>query len=196
MNEVNGIGNAIGENERARLRDAAIFVLLLASSAFVGCSEEHKSDRLYAKAAENVRAGDLETAVRLFEETIRDYPETEAARKAREDVSLYRSLARAEEMYPVRQVRDTVVRTARALERYRMHKRRWPETLDELIPDYLGETPIDPWRRPLLYKRKHPARGYLLATLGDDGKRGGVGPSADLFVEDGSFVRRPSEPWP
>ena len=68
--------------------------------------------------------------------------------------------------------------------------------MDELIPDYLDETPVDPWRRPLFYKRKQSSRGYLLATLGGDGKVGGTGSSADLFVEDGAFVRRLSEPWP
>ena len=61
-----------------------------------------------------------------------------------------------------------------------------------MLPDLLGEPPIDPWGRPLFYQRKPRGRGYVLSCYGSDGRRGGSGDAADIFVEDGEFVGNPS----
>lgn len=50
--------------------------------------------------------------------------------------------------------RMRTARTALAVERFRRENERWPESLDELIPDYLEEIPIDPFdEKPLKYRR-------------------------------------------
>jgi hypothetical protein len=55
-----------------------------------------------------------------------------------------------------------------ALERYRRDHGRWPETLDALVPKYLGAVPTDPQDgKPLRYKRR-PA-GVVVYWLGPDG---------------------------
>lgn len=182
---------------KARRLRTGIFLIGLTTAlvATLACSREAKAERLYEEALEKVESGELRQAVELFEETVRLYPDTEAAKRAREDVTLYRGLADAELMYPLRRAREEVVRTARALQRFRDRRRRWPEHLEQLMPDYVSQLPMDPWGRVLLYKRKGK-RGYALATLGSDGALGGRGEAADLFVEDGSFVRSPSVSWP
>jgi hypothetical protein len=82
-----------------------------------------------------------------------------------------------------------VIRTARALQRYRDRRRAWPTHLSALVPDYLDRVPWDPWGRELLYRAKPSGRGYVLACYGADGEPGGEGDDRDWLVENGSFVR-------
>lgn len=61
-----------------------------------------------------------------------------------------------------------------ALRQYQLAHDAWPDTLDELVPQYLREVPTDPFDaegRPLRYKRS--GEGYLLYSVGYDGKDDG-----------------------
>jgi len=59
-----------------------------------------------------------------------------------------------------------------AVERYRLAHARLPETLDQLVPDYLAAVPTDPFDgMPLRYKRFD--RGFLVYSVGEDGKDDG-----------------------
>ena len=63
--------------------------------------------------------------------------------------------------------------TAIALERYHLRHGNWPETLDELVPEFLPKAPIDFMDgRPLRYK---PGTNglYVLYSVGMDGKDDG-----------------------
>jgi hypothetical protein len=194
--EVNG-RNARDRENFFRARTLAVLALVsLASGTMFSCGVERKADRLYREAQEDVRAGRLESAVERYAQIVRDYPTSEAARLARSEMELYRGLAKAERMYPVREVHRIIVNAARAIERYHARRRAWPETLHDLVPGELADYPVDPWGRLLLYQRKPRGRGYLLASLGADGERGGAGELDDVFVEDGEFVRAPSLAWP
>ena len=60
-------------------------------------------------------------------------------------------------------------RVACALERYRLRHKDYPEALAELSPELLDGIPVDvPAGGPLKYRRQ--GRGYLLYSLGLDGK--------------------------
>ncbi|MBX9736749.1 MAG: hypothetical protein K2X32_07470, partial [Phycisphaerales bacterium] len=83
------------------------------------------------------------------------------------------------------------VRTMLAIERFRVDRGRYPESLGELVPDRLAEVPTDPGLQlPLVYRRIDAAtdelrRGYLLYALGFDGvDNGGTahGPQRDPSV--------------
>jgi len=56
-----------------------------------------------------------------------------------------------------------------ALERYRLAHRRYPETLEELIPPYLRAIPNDVVRgRPMLYENTDD-RHFILRSVGPNG---------------------------
>jgi len=59
-----------------------------------------------------------------------------------------------------------------AVERYRLAHASLPETLDQLVPDYLAAVPPDPFDgAPLRYKRLE--HGFLVYSVGEDGKDDG-----------------------
>jgi hypothetical protein len=61
---------------------------------------------------------------------------------------------------------------ALALERYRLDKHRWPETLADLVPEYLREVPADPFDgAPVRYRRLPD--GVVVYTLDPDGNDNG-----------------------
>jgi hypothetical protein len=169
----------------------ALIAIMLASAmlASYGCGADRRADRLYREASELVEKGDTAAAVPKLEEILRDYPDSEAASKARREVVLYRGLSEAVAAYPVRRARDLMVQAARALERFRAARGTPPDSLDALVPSYLAAAPTDPWGKPLEYVRT--AKGYRLACLGSDGAPGGEGDAGDLVVVDGSFAKAP-----
>jgi hypothetical protein len=57
--------------------------------------------------------------------------------------------------------------TAIAAERFRMDHGRFPQSLDELVPEYLDEVPIDPFdNKPI--KMKETDLGIVIYTIGDN----------------------------
>jgi hypothetical protein len=155
-----------------------------------GCTREGKAERLHASAKEHVKSGELELAVEEYDRLLEEFAGTDAAREAAKEAVLYRGLADAVQSFPARTARDLVIQTARAVQKYRRGKRSWPDSLEQLVPDYLRKVPIDPWGRQLFYAAKDSGRGYYLACYGEDGISGGAGDDADWLVEDGDFVRR------
>ena len=70
-----------------------------------------------------------------------------------------------------------VVVAAIALKRFQLRNGHWPQTLDELVPDFLASVPVDPYDgKPLRY---HPnADGtFLLYCVGEDGVDDGGDPT-------------------
>ncbi len=70
-----------------------------------------------------------------------------------------------------------VVVAAIALKRFQLKHGKWPETLGELIPEFLPSVPIDPYDgKPLKY---HPNSDgtFLLYSVGEDGKDDGGDPT-------------------
>jgi hypothetical protein len=56
-----------------------------------------------------------------------------------------------------------------AVERHRQKHDRWPASLDELIPDFLSQIPLDPYDgKPLRYRRL--VDGVMIYSLGPDGR--------------------------
>ena len=151
-------------------RLAFVVVLVVSMAALPGCSgRESKAEAIYDRAMEHVDASDLPAAVELFERIEREYGQTQTARRAHEAVLLYGGLEHAVNTYPGRRARDLMVTTARAIQRGRSGRRGWPRSLDRLMPHLIGEPPIDPWGRPLLYEPETSGRGYRLSCLARTG---------------------------
>lgn len=168
--------------------------LLLAAS---GCAtDESRARKLFHEAHALVDEDRIEEAVLVLDEILDKYPDTDVAAKARAEAETYRNLADAIHRYPSHSALDVMVRTGRAIERYRWRRGAYPESLAALVPDFLDERPLDPWRRELRYRRKGPKRGYVLACYGSDGEPGGEAEAADLIADNGRFVDRPRGPLP
>ena len=59
-------------------------------------------------------------------------------------------------------------RTALAVERFRLSRGKLPESLQDLVPDYLGSVPLDPFDgKPLRYRVTD--HGYIVYSIGADG---------------------------
>ena len=178
-------------NEKARRAGAA--AVLVAASLFAGCGGEGRARSLHEKALVHVGRGELAEAVAILERIERDYPDTEAGRGAPREIVLYRGLMEAHRRDGPRRARETLVRTARAVERHRVQRGAVPASLSDLVPAQIGEVPADPWGRPLVYEARPGGQGYLLAVYGADGTPGGAGEDADVVVKDGRFVADPVE---
>ncbi len=65
-----------------------------------------------------------------------------------------------------------LARAALAVERYRLATGHVPEKLEELVPKYLEQVPIDPFDgQPIRYQRTQP--GYVLYSVDTDGRDNG-----------------------
>jgi len=170
-------------------RGAPSVALLVALLVVAGCTRESAAERAYERAQQHIESDEIDEAVRELESIVETYPDTEIARTAREDLTLYRGLSAAVDAYPERRVRDTMIRTARAVYTFRSRRGSWPASLEAV------RAAADPWGRPLLYKLK-PGGGYVLGCLGSDGQPGGDGEARDWFIEDRGFVSRPSVELP
>jgi hypothetical protein len=65
-----------------------------------------------------------------------------------------------------------VAHTALAVERYRLAQGTLPKALDELVPTYLDEVPIDPFDGQAL-RYTLLAKGYVVYSMGEDGSDDG-----------------------
>jgi len=174
-----------------------IVISVLFAVVLNGCSSpEDKAEARYEEAHQAIEEEQLDEAVVLLEQVLKDYPDTPAARRARKEIEIYRGLADADELYPFRVAQDAVIRVARALDRYRRNNGRYPDRLDRLVPRYLDVLPRDPWGRGLIYEAKSGKKKYVLACYGADGASGGAGMESDIVVENGKFVRGRPEGLP
>lgn len=172
-------------NGRSRLRGSStrVVAVLVALVLTASCSRESRAQRVLMEARNEVQRGRIPEAVAVLERVEKEYEGTDAAKRARQDLVLYRGLLEAARLDPLRRARDVLVQTARDLERWHGEKGSWPETLTPAS--------LDPWGRPLDYQRT--ASGYRLACWGADGAPGG---EADLVIVDGRFQEDPLEGSP
>ena len=93
--------------------------------------------------------------------------------------------------------------TALAMERFRLAKGRWPEKLSELVPEYLAETPVDPFDgQPLRLVRKGQA--IIVYSVGIDKEDNGgavvlnpsvKGSDIGFVLQDPAQRRQPGKPF-
>jgi general secretion pathway protein G len=73
----------------------------------------------------------------------------------------------------------------KALDQYRLDKRRYPtaeEGLGAIRPYLKKELPNDPWGRPYVYRTPGQKGEFEIVSYGRDGKAGGSGDDADIGV--------------
>lgn len=172
---------------RARSESFLIFMLVVSLVATIASCDgrQRRAERLWRQALSRVEKGDTAAAVDLLQKLIDEYPESEVAAKARDQIVVYRGLAHAVQNYPLRRAHDLMVQVARAIELFHAETGRLPSSLAELVPAKLESVPADPWGRALDYAAS--GHSYRLRCMGADGVAGGTGDGADLLVIDGEF---------
>ena len=71
----------------------------------------------------------------------------------------------------------------KALDHYRLDKRRYPtaeEGLAAVQPYLKKQLPNDPWGHPYIYKAAGTSGDFQVISYGRDGKAGGTGEDADI----------------
>ena len=71
----------------------------------------------------------------------------------------------------------------KALDQYRLDKRRYPtaeEGLAAVQPYLKKQLPNDPWGHPYIYKAAGNSGDFQVISYGRDGKAGGAGEDADI----------------
>lgn len=73
----------------------------------------------------------------------------------------------------------------KALDQYRLEKRRYPsaeEGLEAIRPYLKKAVPNDPWDRPYVYRTPGASGEFEIFSYGRDGKPGGTGEDADIGI--------------
>ena len=73
----------------------------------------------------------------------------------------------------------------KALDQYRLEKRRYPsaeEGLEAIRPYLRKDLPKDPWGHPYVYRTPGQKAEFEIVSYGRDGKAGGSGEDADIGV--------------
>ncbi|MDK1286413.1 type II secretion system protein GspG [Pseudoalteromonas umbrosa] len=68
-----------------------------------------------------------------------------------------------------------------AIKLYRLENNSLPKSLQDLVPKFASEIPIDIWDQDYIYESTY--NGYKISSLGSDTVKGGIGASADLHSD-------------
>jgi len=183
------------------------FLLLLTS----GCSNSEDPrlpTHLYEDALQQNQAGHGDAARLMMEGIVRQFPDSEAATKARKDIYQIDALQKKDLAQRQQEVRTVMKRVMDALSRYKTKKGEYPSNLMDLVPEYLESPPLTPWSNPFPYRAfvgvpiedVTDRRGnvsqrfntkldhYHFCCLGTDFEPGGFGMAADILVKDGEIL--------
>ncbi len=190
----------------ARLRP---FPALALVALLAGCSSEDPRlpGNLYEEARKlNLEGRSLEARA-MMKQLIDRYPDSEAAQQAKRDLFLIEAFVSRDAADRQKHVRAAMKRITDALTRFKGKRGEYPETLQDLVPEYLEQVPEAPWGHPFLYRpyvmrpieevpvKRGPVRqkfntkldGYQLVCLGTDLQPGGEGLAGDILVKDGAL---------
>ena len=186
----------------------SLSILLLLALGCGNSEDPRLPAHLYEDALQKNQAGQGDAARLMMEEIIKQFPDSEAATKARKDIYQIEALQKKELAQRQQEVRTIVKRVTDALTRYKARKGDYPSNLMELVPDYLESPPRSPWGHPFLYRAFvgipiediTDRRGnvsqrfntkldhYYFCCLGADFGPGGTGMAADILVKDGEIL--------
>jgi hypothetical protein len=170
--------------------------------------------QLYDEAITLNQQGKQVEARALMAQLAGKYPDNPSGQQASKDLYLMDALLRQDLQEHQRQLRSIMKRTADALTRYKGKHGEFPRFLSALVPDYLEQEPMAPWKHPFFYRpfvgtpilntkdrKGRPVQvlgtkldSYHLACLGVDLQPGGEGLAADTFIVDGEFYKEKTLP--
>ena len=183
-------------------------VLLLLALGCGDSEDPRLPTHLYDDALQKNQAGHGDAARLMMVEIVKQFPDSEAAIKARKDIFQIDALQKKELAQQRQAVRTMMKRVMDALTRYKTQKGEYPSSLMDLVPEYLESAPLTLWGHPFPYRAfvgvpiedVTDRRGklsqrfntkldhYHFCCLGTDFEPGGFGMAADILVKDGEFL--------
>jgi len=183
-------------------------VLLLLTLGCGNSEDPRLPAHLYDDAIQKNQAGQGDAARLMMDKIIKQFPDSEAATKARKDIYQIDALQKKELAQRQQEVKAMVKRVIDALNRYNTKKGEYPGSLMDLVPEYLESAPTAPWGHPFIYRAfvglpiedVTDRRGrlsqrfntkldhYHFCSLGTDFEPGGYGMAADVLVKDGEIL--------
>jgi hypothetical protein len=160
---------------------------------------------LYDEGQKLSVAGKYPEARALWNDLIARYPASDAALQAKKDLVLINTFIQNAEDDKAKGTRRALNLVVGALARYNKEKGEYPPSLNDLVPQFLGQVPQASWNHPFFYRayvgqpivtitpKRGPARQlfntkldhYDLASLGTDLAPGGDGLAKDILFHDG-----------
>ena len=117
---------------------------------------------------------------RLNTDSLTNHPFETVSQNAVSQLEAIRRAARAE-------VARNIVVTAIALKRYQLRHQQLPDSLAELVPDFLKAVPTDYMNGQPLRYRRNADKAFLLYSVGENGKDDGGNPALEKGVTGSNF---------
>ena len=171
------------------------FILFIVLTIFmlsgVSCEKKEppKAVLMLKKADYFYEKGELRKALYIYKQVMDAYPDSKSGKIAAENYVRYSQMLQSEIEANKKINFDRTKRLARAVELYYRDYRKYPESIDDLIPKYIPKRIVDVWGNPLVYKKTKT--GYIVACFGKDGIIGGKDEDTDFFIQDGEVVTIP-----
>lgn len=166
--------------------------LLLATALVGGCAKkpDEAAKDLYFKATDLVKEKKIEDAIVVFQQVRDTYPDTEWGQKAKKDLVFYEDVVEIDQWAEQRAIKNDFRDISRACETYRARKNEYPQTLAELMPEYLKKVVKDPWGRNYQYMidRQGGRQTIILACFGNDEIPGGEADAMDIILVGDRFT--------
>ncbi len=167
------------------------FLMFLTILSGVSCEKKEppKASVMLKKADYFYEKGELRKALMLYKQLMETFPKTESGKIAAENYVRYTQMLNAEIEANKKINFDRTKSLARAVELYYRDHKKYPDSVDDLIPTYIPKRITDVWGNPIIYKRTKD--GYLVACFGKDGIIGGTAEDTDFFIQNGEIVVTP-----
>ncbi len=172
------------------------FVLIITLTIFmlsgVSCEKKEppKALLLLKKADYFYEKGELRKALFLYKQVMDAYPQTKSGKIAAENYIRYSQMLQSEIEANKKINFDRTKSLARAVELYYRDYRKYPNSVEDLIPKYIPKKVVDVWGNPIIYKKT--SDGYVVACFGKDGIIGGTDEDTDFFIQNGEVVSTPN----
>ena len=176
-------------------------VLVIAFMAlFSSCTNpnEEPAARLYQLTDRYSEKKDYDRAIKILQRININYPKTQYAKKAEEEIAQYLTLQKLYIDNQRHSIQTTFSGIGRALENYKIRFLAYPLTKKDLekLPAVVIPEWDDAWGNPIFYKPLYSSEnvlrrapdGYALASFGADSLPGGTGMDGDYFYKNGKPV--------
>ena len=177
----------------------------------LACSQEQDPrlpERLYEEGRQLSAQQKNAEARALWNDLIARYPQSDSALQAKKDLYLVETFLETDREAQMKDTRRSLGEILTALAHYKDKRGEYPESLNDLVPEYLSKVPVASWGHPFFYRayvgqpivsitpKRGPAKQlfntrldhYNLASLGTDLAPGGDGLAKDLLFHDGESV--------
>lgn len=185
-----------------------IFRLAILCAAFItilACKgvPDERAQKLYDLATHYGEQNDYQQTVEILQKITIDFPDSDLAKKAEEEIPEYQGLERLFIENKRKELLSKLISLSRTLENYHTRYLSYPLAVTDLekLPTSFVKDFSDSWENPIHYKPtyssdnipRHAPDGYVLASFGKDGLPGGSGPDKDSFYKKDSQSQRGQE---